>query len=230
MPVKISRHWRAAGAGGHGGLGRAESFLSQLFVAQTDVAGAGSSGQPDLTKSFNWITWGMDFFEAAKSRLQQNRQRQEAEAEFRADFTPRLQQALIFAAQEAREMKCDFLGVEHMLIGLLMLGGGVMVNVLQKSGLTLDRVRGEVRQKAGHTPHEISESTPIPFTPRAKRALTSAKKEAAELGHKYTGTEHLLLGLLAETDGVVWHILKAAHLNPETMRKEVLAEITPIFP
>ena len=125
-------------------------------------------------------------------------------------------------------MNQNFIGTEHLLLGLIGLGNGVAVNVLKNLGLNLENVRAEVKRQADVN----SEQTVldyIPVTTRVMEVLEVAKKEAKALGHTYVGTEHLLLGLLSEKDGVAWRIFKMANIDPEKMRQEILTEITPIF-
>jgi ATP-dependent Clp protease ATP-binding subunit ClpC len=177
----------------------------------------------------------MDWFEEVKSELDRRKQHQNAEAEFWSDFTPRVRRVFDLALQEARQMHCTYIGVEHLLIGLMSLGDGVAVNILKRAGLTLENLRAEVQRRTfGEFDSGMSgsESLPgrIPFTPRAKRVLGLAKNEATALNHTYTGTEHLLLGLLAERDGMVWHICKDISVNREEMRRLILEEIMPKFP
>ena len=117
------------------------------------------------------------------------------------DFTPRAQQVLALARKEAERFKHNYVGTEHLLLGLIKLGQGVAVNVLQRMGLDLERVRMEVEKHVGLHP-ETKMVGNIPYTPRVKEVLVLAGKEAKALNHSYVGTEHILLGLLREGDGV----------------------------
>src|SRR4051794_25251202 len=123
------------------------------------------------------------------------------------NFTPRAQQALALARKEADRFNHNFVGTEHMLLGLIRLGQGAAVNVLQKLGLDLEKVRLEVEKQIG-TGADQKMAGQIPFTPRVKKILVLAGQEAKSLNHIYIGTEHLLLGLLAEGDGVAARVLK----------------------
>src|SRR5436853_7458965 len=118
-----------------------------------------------------------------------------------ANFTPRAQQVLVLARKEAERLHHQFLGTEHVLLGILKLGQGTAVNVLQRLGLDLETIRAEIERKVGMGPEQPVQGS-IPHTPRVKRVLSLAPKEAKALHHTYVGTEHLLLGLLLEGGGV----------------------------
>lgn len=141
-------------------------------------------------------------------------------------FTPRAQRALEFAIEEARAMKLEFVGVEHLLVGLLRLGNGVAVNVLRKEGLTLEVARAEMLKLFGGTAAEESPAY-LATTPRLNKVLGTAKEEAIALGHTYVGTEHLLLGILAESQSVAHEVLTRVNIDPAAMRKEILRELAP---
>ena len=113
------------------------------------------------------------------------------------NFTPRAQQVLALARKEADRFNHNFVGTEHLLLGLIKLGQGVAVNVLQKLGLDLETVRLEVEKQVGTGPDQKMMGN-IPYTPRVKKVLALAQKEAKALNHTYVGTEHILLGLLRE--------------------------------
>jgi ATP-dependent Clp protease ATP-binding subunit ClpC len=108
------------------------------------------------------------------------------------NFTPRAQQVLALASKEAGRFNHNYVGTEHLLLGLIKLGEGVAVNVLQKMGLDLEIVRKEVEKHVGPRP-ETKISGNIPYTPRVKKVLALAGKEAQALHHSYLGTEHLCL-------------------------------------
>ncbi|MFZ5805695.1 MAG: ATP-dependent Clp protease ATP-binding subunit [Verrucomicrobiota bacterium] len=144
------------------------------------------------------------------------------------NFTPRAQQVLALARKEAERFNHNYVGTEHILLGLIKLGQGVAVNVLQKMGLDLETVRMEVEKQVGTGP-EGKSSGNIPYTPRVKKVLALASKEAKVLGHSYVGTEHILLGLLREGDGVAARVLKSLDVDIEQTRNEVLKELDPNF-
>ena len=112
------------------------------------------------------------------------------------NFTPRAQQVLALARKEADRFNHNYVGTEHILLGLIKLGQGVAVSVLQNMGLDLETVRIEVEKQVGSGP-ENTISGNIPFTPRVKKVLSLSNKEAENLDHSYVGTEHILLGSTA---------------------------------
>ncbi len=144
------------------------------------------------------------------------------------NFTPRAQQVLALARKEADRLNHNFLGTEHLLLGLIKLGQGVAVNVLQRLGLDLETVRLEVEKKIGTGPDQKTIGN-IPYTPRVKKVLALAGKEAKALNHSYVGTEHILLGLLREGDGVAARVLKDLEVDIEQARQEVLKELDPNY-
>ena len=144
------------------------------------------------------------------------------------NFTPRAQQVLALARKEADRFNHAYVGTEHLLLGLIKLGQGVAVNVLERMGLELDTVRMEVEKEVGSGPPQKSPGN-IPYTPRVKKVLALANKEAKALNHSYVGTEHLLLGLLREGEGVAARVLKRLDVDIQRTRNEILAEIDPNF-
>ena len=144
------------------------------------------------------------------------------------NFTPRAQQVLALARKEADRFNHNYVGTEHLLLGLIKLGQGVAVNVLQKMGLDLETVRMEVEKQVGSGP-ETKMVGNIPYTPRVKKVLALAGKEAKSLNHSYVGTEHILLGLLREGEGVAARVLKNLDVDIERTRNEVLKELDPNF-
>ena len=145
-----------------------------------------------------------------------------------SNFTPRAQQVLALARKEADRFNHNYVGTEHLLLGLIKLGQGVAVNVLAKMGLELDAVRMEVEKQVG-SGQETKMVGNIPYTPRVKKVLALAGKEAKSLGHSYVGTEHILLGLLREGDGVAAQILRNLDVDIERTRNEILRELNPNF-
>ena len=145
-----------------------------------------------------------------------------------SNFTPRAQQVLALARKEADRFNHNFLGTEHLLLGLIKLGQGVAVNVLQKIGLDLETVRKEVEKRVGFGPDRKSLGN-APYTPRVKKVLDLAKREAKNLNHTYIGTEHILLGLLREGDGVAAQILRSLDVDIKQTRQEILKELDPNF-
>ncbi|MEC8929162.1 MAG: ATP-dependent Clp protease ATP-binding subunit [Verrucomicrobiota bacterium] len=145
-----------------------------------------------------------------------------------SNFTPRAQQVLALARKEADRFNHNFVGTEHLLLGLIKLGQGVAVNVLQKMGLDLETVRLEVEKQVGTGPDQKQVGN-IPYTPRVKKVLNLASKEAKALAHTYVGTEHILLGLLREGEGVAARVLKNLDVDIEQTRQEILKELDPNF-
>ena len=135
---------------------------------------------------------------------------------------------LALARKEADRFNHNFLGTEHLLLGLIKLGQGVAVNVIQKMGLDLETVRMEVEKQVGTGPDQKMIGN-IPYTPRVKKVLALASGEAMALNHTYVGTEHILLGLLREGDGVAAKVLKNLDVDIEQCRQEILKELDPNF-
>ena len=136
-------------------------------------------------------------------------------------FTGRARQVVLYAQEEVRGFGHDHIGTEHILLGLLRQEEGLAARVLEYFGLTVERVREQVVQIVG--PGEAAlPSGQIPFTPRAKRVLETAPREALSLGQNITNTEHILLGLVRENDGVASRILLDLDVDPERIRTEVI--------
>ena len=144
------------------------------------------------------------------------------------NFTPRAQQVLALARKEADRFNHNYVGTEHLLLGLVKLGQGVAVNVLRKMGLDLETVRMEVEKAVG-TGTDTKTVGTLPYTPRVKKVLALAGKEAKSLNHSYVGTEHILLGLLREGEGVAARVLKNLNIDLERTRNEILRELDPNY-
>ena len=144
------------------------------------------------------------------------------------NFTPRAQQVLQLARKEADRFNHGYVGTEHLLLGLIALGQGVAVNVLQKMGIDLESVRVEVEKAVGVGP-ETKTVGNVPFTPRVKKVLALAGSEARALNHSYVGTEHILLGLLREGEGVAARVLKNLNVDLEKTRVEIMKELDPSY-
>ncbi len=144
------------------------------------------------------------------------------------NFTPRAQQVLALARKEADRFNHNYVGTEHLLLGLIKLGQGVAVSVLERMGLDLESVRMEVEKQVGTGPDQKISGN-IPYTPRVKKVLALANKEAKALNHSYVGTEHILLGLLREGEGVAARVLQTLGVDIQRTRNEILAEIDPNF-
>lgn len=144
------------------------------------------------------------------------------------DFTPRARQVIQLARNEAERFNHQYVGTEHLLLGLIALGEGVAVNVLEQLGVDLEALRLEVEKAVGQGP-ETKVAGTLPLTPRAKKVLALAKNEAGALNHDYIGTEHILLGLLREEEGVAARVLRNLNVDIEHARLEVLKELNPDF-
>lgn len=139
-------------------------------------------------------------------------------------FTNRAKQVIKLAKKEAQRLNHNYLGTEHVLLGLLKLGQGVAVNVLRNLNIDFETVRNEVEKLVGYGP-EIQVFGDPALTGKVKKVFEYANEEAANLNHNYVGTEHLLLGLLRQTDGVAAQVLENLNVNLKEVRKEVLKEL-----
>jgi heme-degrading monooxygenase HmoA len=139
-------------------------------------------------------------------------------------FTERARQVVVFAQAEARALKHNYIGTEHLLLGLLREEQGLAARVLESLGIRIADVRAEVARIVG--PGEEVTPGQIPFTPRAKKVLELALREGLALGHNYIGTEHVLLGLVRENEGVAARILLDFGADAEKVRNEVISMLS----
>jgi len=139
-------------------------------------------------------------------------------------FTDRARRVIILARKEADRFNHNYIGTEHLLLGLIRLGQGVAVNVLRGMGIDFETIRIEVEKAVGSGP-ETKVIGDIPLTARAKKVIELAVEEARNLNHTYIGTEHLLLGLLQEGEGVASKILRSLNVDLEKTRQDVLREL-----
>jgi len=137
-------------------------------------------------------------------------------------FTERARKVILLAKEEAKRFNHDYIGTEHILLGLIREGEGVAAAVLQKLGLSPEKIRLEVEKLVQSGPSTMV-SGDIPFTPKAKKVIELAMEEARSLGHNYIGTEHLLLGLIREGEGVASQVLMNLGLDLNRVRNEVIA-------
>jgi hypothetical protein len=135
-------------------------------------------------------------------------------------FTEQARQVVALAQDEARTLKHGYIGTEHILLGLLLQGDGLAARVLESLDITVERVRAQVVRLAG--PGEQGTPGQIPFTPRAKKVLELALRESRSLGHNQIDTEHILLGLARENEGVAMRVLLDLNVDGETVRDEVI--------
>ncbi len=136
-------------------------------------------------------------------------------------FTDRARKVMALANQEAQRFNHEYIGTEHILLGLVKEGSGVGANVLKNLDVDLRKVRLEVEKLVKSGPETVTMGK-LPQTPRAKKVIEYAIEEARNLNHNYVGTEHLLLGLLREQDGVAAQVLMNLNLKLEDVREEVL--------
>jgi ATP-dependent Clp protease ATP-binding subunit ClpC len=140
-------------------------------------------------------------------------------------FTPRARHVLVLAQEAARDLDHNFLGTEHLLLGLIEERDGVGAQVLEARGMSRETVLVEVLRRVERGDPQKAVQRP-PFTPRAKKALEMSLREALQLGHNYIGTEHIVLGLIREGSGVAAQILTEFGIDLESARSEVLGELS----
>ena len=135
-------------------------------------------------------------------------------------FTDRARRVVVLAQEEARMLNHNYIGTEHILLGLIHEGEGVAAKALESLGISLEAVRSQVEEIIGQ-----GQSAPtghIPFTPRAKKVLELSLREALQLGHNYIGTEHILLGLIREGEGVAAQVLQKLGADLNRVRQQVI--------
>src|ERR1043165_3617503 len=135
-------------------------------------------------------------------------------------FTDRARRVLVLAQEEARLLNHNFIGTEHILLGLIHEGEGTAAKALESLGITLEAVREKVEETIG--PAGASTTGSPPFTPRAKKVLELSLREALQLGHNYIGTEHILLGLIREGEGVAAQVLVKLGADLNRVRQQVI--------
>jgi hypothetical protein len=136
-------------------------------------------------------------------------------------FTDRARRVVVLAQEEARMLNHNYVGTEHILLGLIHEGEGVAAKALESLGISLEAVRAQVEEIIGQGQQIPSEH--IPFTPRAKKVMELSLREALQLGHDYIGTEHILLGLIREGDGVAAQVLIRLGADLNRVRQQVIA-------
>src|ERR687883_409879 len=138
-------------------------------------------------------------------------------------FTERARKVVVLAQEEARHFNHNYIGTEHLLLGLLREDEGVAARALSSLNVTLDEVREQVESIVGYG--EEGTGGQAPFTPRSKKVLELALREALQLGHNYIGTEHILLGLVRESEGVAARVLSNLDVDPDKVRREVVRRL-----
>ena len=136
-------------------------------------------------------------------------------------FTDRAKKVMSFARQEAMKFNHEYIGTEHILLGLVQEGSGVAANVLKNMSIDLEKIRHEVEKIVKTGPSMVTMGQ-LPFTPRAKKVLELSLEEASQLSHNYIGTEHLLLGLIRENEGIAAQVLMNLGVKLDDVREEVL--------
>jgi ATP-dependent Clp protease ATP-binding subunit ClpC len=136
-------------------------------------------------------------------------------------FTDRARKVMGLAKAEAQRLNHEYIGTEHILLGLVQEGSGVAANVLKQMNIDLKRIRNEIEKIVKGSPTMVTQGN-LPFTPRAKKVLELAVEEASNLGHNYIGTEHLLLGLIKENEGIAARVLLNLGVKLEEVREEIL--------
>ena len=139
-------------------------------------------------------------------------------------FTDRARRVVVLAQEEARELNHNYIGTEHILLGLIHEGEGVAAKALESLGISLELVRGQVEEIIGQGGN--SPAGHIPFTPRAKKVLELSLREALQLGHNYIGTEHILLGLIREGEGVAAQVLVKLGADLARVREQVIQQLS----
>jgi ATP-dependent Clp protease ATP-binding subunit ClpA len=135
-------------------------------------------------------------------------------------FTDQARRVVVVAQEESRKLGHDYIGTEHILLGILGAGESVAVQALASLGVSLEAARGQVEEIVGRGSHQVSGH--IPFTRRAKKVLELSLREAIQLGHNYIGTEHILLGLVREGDGVAAQVLTGLGADLDRTRQQVI--------
>lgn len=136
-------------------------------------------------------------------------------------FTDRARTVMKLASQEAKRFNHEYIGTDHLLLGLIREGGGVAAHVLKRLDLDLRTIRIEVEKFIQSGPDLVTMRR-LPQTPRVKKVIEYSMEEARNLDHNYVGTEHILLGLLREQEAVAHHVLMNLGLNLDDVRKEIL--------
>ena len=135
-------------------------------------------------------------------------------------FTDRARRVVVLAQEEARMLSHNYIGTEHILLGLIHEGEGVAAKALESLDISLEAVRAQVEEIIGQG--QQAPSGHIPFTPRAKKVLELSLREALQLGHSYIGTEHILLGLIREGEGVAAQVLQKLGADLNRVRQQVI--------
>jgi hypothetical protein len=188
--------------------GRLAPRLQPNAVAEARVKEAAMRGRPAMPLT---------------EKIKQATMRRQPKGMFQR-FTDRARRVVVLAQEEARMLHHNYVGTEHLLLGLLHEGEGVAAGALESLGINREAVRQQVEEIIGHGRKPVSGH--IPFTPRTKKVLELSLREALALGHHYIGTEHLLLALLREGQGVAAQVLTRLGADHAQVRERVLAQLT----
>ena len=212
--------------------------MAQLLIALEDDTEPAISGRDNLktmslveaaelsASQFRSVATGAVTTSPLSSRLEAAFVEKVFEVEALENYTPRARQILALAREESERFNHNFIGTEHVILGLLRLNTGVACNVLKNKGVALETIRLEVEKEVGRVPEQKVIGT-MPFTPRVKRVLALAAEEAKLFDHTYIGTEHILLGILREGYGVAARVLKNLGVDLEATRAEIRKELDP---
>ena len=162
----------------------------------------------------------VEFWPVQRVRSWSGSRSREAELQLFERFTDRARRVVVLAQEEARLLNHNYIGTEHILLGLIHEGEGVAAKALESLGISLEAVRAQVEEIIGHG--GSAPSGHIPFTPRAKKVLELSLREALQLGHNYIGTEHILLGLIREGEGVAAQVLVKLGADLSRVRQQVI--------
>jgi hypothetical protein len=196
-----------------------------LSAAESRSVGVEEVRRREELSSQSLLHRGTEFFGRlfTKPHLKPEPMAAESLGSLTSNLTPRAMQLLALARKEAIGLHHNFVGTEHLLLGLMRLGQGTAVQVLGKRGIDMEKVGAEVNRQVGvGVDHTFFGN--VPYTPRVKRVLVLAAKEAKALQHGYVGTEHILLGLLSE-EGVAARVLRGLGLDPAQTRQDVLHQL-----
>jgi ATP-dependent Clp protease ATP-binding subunit ClpC len=223
-----------AHSGGRGGARKRrngqqqQQQLQQVVVSSTLSGFQAFAGMRKATTAINGLTCkqGKDFHSVVASAVDIKRSSSSSAASkgvitaMFERFTEKAIKVIMLAQEEARRLGHNFVGTEQILLGLIGEGTGIAAKVLKSMGVNLKEARVEVEKIIGRGSGFVA--VEIPFTPRAKRVLELSLEEARQLGHNYIGTEHLLLGLLREGEGVAARVLENLGADPSNIRTQVI--------
>jgi hypothetical protein len=199
-------------------LGVTRQRVAQLIESYDDFP----APEVELTAGRIWSRTAIETWIAAHPDRGSGRRERAEKGGVRFErFTDRARRSIVNAQQEARLLNHNYIGTEHLLLGLLAIREGLAFEVLDRLGIEIDAVRDTIKEMIGQGSEQPKGH--IPFTPRAKKVLAIALREALALSHNYIGTEHVLLALIREKEGVAWQALAELGLKPKSAREAVLA-------